>query len=501
MVTKITMPPGGQTTNESLIVKWHKVVGDNVKKGDVLFEIETDKAVMEIESFTDGILLAARYAEGEYASTGEVVAYIGNEGERIPDDFIAHSGRVTIEKETEAKEIAVKYATANGGKVKEAIAKEIGVKEAEAKEEVVKETAAKERTVKETVLFEEDEYQPIIKKEDSTKFQKESFSSKAPASEGFAPGSTAKESFSSKAQMPESFAPNVYSTGTNITGTLASPAARLIAKQEKIEINTVSKAFPGQIVKRADVESYIKKNIAKAEVEKSYNSEDFHYVETTSMRKTIARRMAESVSTAPVFYVTVEVDMTNAIKLRVELNDYLKVSEVKVSFNDIIMKCASKAIEKFPLINSTYGEDRIKVYNNVNFGLAVGLDKGLLVPVVRGINRKSLSEIARENAENIVRAKNGKLKTEQMSGATITLSNLGMFGVECFTAIISQPESCILAVGSIIEKPVIMDGAVVPRHMMSITATFDHRVIDGNAGAEFLREVRTLLEKPQLLLV
>lgn len=447
MATKITMPPGGQTTNESMIVKWHKAAGDSVKKGDVLFEIETDKAVMEIESFVDGIFLASKYAEGEYASTGEIVAYIGNEGEKLPDDF------------------------------KGATVKENAAKETEAKEEKEEETKANKAAANEAASDDkDDEYQPIMKKDVAVK-----------------PEAVIPLMIKDTAVNPETViiqqAAHVY----DASKTLASPAARLLAKQEKVGIGAVGQGIPGQIVKRADVENHIKKNAVK-------DVEDYYYIDTSSMRRTIARRMIESVSAAPTFYVTVEVDMTGAMGLRQELNDYLKNTGVKVSFNDIIIKYVSKAIEKYPLINSTYGEDRIKVYKNVNFGLAVGLDKGLVVPVVKDVNKKSLAEIAGENAKNIDRAKSGKLQAAQMSGGTITLSNLGMFGVECFTAIINQPESCILAVGGIFEKPVIMNGAVVPRHMMSITATFDHRVIDGAVGAEFLKEVRALLEKPMLLL-
>jgi pyruvate dehydrogenase E2 component (dihydrolipoamide acetyltransferase) len=196
-----------------------------------------------------------------------------------------------------------------------------------------------------------------------------------------------------------------------------------------------------------------------------------------------------------------EIDMTRALELRLILNEHLKNSGIKISFNDIIMKCVSKAIEAHPIINSTYNEEKIKVYKNVNFGLAVGLENGLVVPVLKNANKKSLAEIAKENSENIDKAKKNKLQTSEMTGGTITLSNLGIYGVDCFTAIINQPESCILAIGGIIEIPVVMSGEIVARNIMSITATFDHRVIDGAVGAGFLKDVKALLEKPQLLLL
>ena len=404
MLTKIIMPSGGQTTNESLIVKWNKNVGDIVKKGDVLFEIETDKAVMQIESYADGTLLEVKYAEGEYVTTGEAVAYIGDAGEKLPDDFSAGN---------------------------------VGSKE-------------------------EDEYQPIMKKVQAVEVE---------------------AAVSSKPEAP-------LTDGK----TLASPAARLLARNKSINLNDAAKTLSAQLLKKKDIAEYIQKR-------SDTGAQEYYFIDTTSMRKTIARRMTESVSTAPHFTVSTDIDMTQAIELRQVLNEYLKADGVKVSFNDIIIKCVSKAIEKYRIINSTYNDDKIKVYNNVNFGLAVGLENGLVVPVVRQTDKKSIADIAKENSENIDKAKSGKLQAANMSGGTITLSNLGMYGVDCFTAIINQPESCILAVGGVIEKPVVYNSVISPRHMMRITASFDHRVIDGAVGAAFLKEVRNLLEKPQLLLI
>lgn len=392
MLSKIIMPSGGQTTDESMIVKWYKKIGDQVKKGDVIFEIETDKAVMEIESFAEGTLLEVKYPEGEYAATGETVAIIGEADEKLPSDFAISS------------------------------------------------------------VKEDDEYQPIVKKEIEIKQEEKPV--------------------------------------------LASPFARQLARNMKLDINEIVKSTSIQPVKKIDVENYIKKN-NKLEQE----LEDFYLIKTTPMRKIIAKRMLESISTIPHYNVSMEVDMNRAIEVRQLLNDHVKSSGLKISFNDIIIKCVSKAIEMHPIINSTYGEDEIKVYKNVNFGLAVGLENGLVVPVLRNANQKSIRVIAEENLENIGKAKKNQLQPSDMTGGTITLSNLGMYGVNCFTAIINQPESCILAIGSIIEKPVVLKGEIVPRHRMNITATYDHRVIDGAVGADFLKDVKALLEKPELLLL
>lgn len=462
MAIKITMPPGGQTTDESMIAKWHKAVGDSVKKGEVLFEIETDKATIEIESFADGVLLEIKYQEGESVSTGEVVAYIGDKDEKVPEDS----------KPSQAQEDSLQE-----NRIEEKIGKADPIKENRAGEDIIKKDIVKNE--------EEDEYQPIIKTKNGAELTA---------------GSTSK--------------------------ILASPAAKFLAKQYHLNLAELGKKFPGQILKRKDVENCIDENRnastnssttvgksistntgisvstnANMENAKPLMEEEYDSIITTPMRKTIARRMMESVSVAPCYNISIEIDMTRAIALHQEFNDHIKERGFKISFNDIMMKCASKAIEKNRMINSSYGEDEIKVYHDVNFGLAVGLENGLVVPVVRHTNRKPITDIAKENSENIAKARSGKLQAAQMSGGTITLSSLGSFGIDSFTAIINQPESCILAVGSIIDKPVVQNGEIVSKPMMNITATFDHRVIDGAAGAAFLRDVKALLEKPNLLLM
>lgn len=400
-MNKIMMPPGGQTTDESLIIKWHKKVGEKVSRGDVLFDIETDKAALEVESYCEGYLRAAMYEEGDKASTGDVIAYIGGLDEPLPFET-----PININKSLEANI--------------------------------------------------EDEYQPIMK--------------------------------SVKSQSSKVF---------------SSPLAKKMAKDSRIQLSDIPSPTTG-IIKKKDVLEYLNKiDITKvAETQKSNKcvEEEFYYVPTSTMRKVIAKRMCESVNRVPHYAVSMDIDMTACIKLRETLNSYL-AGDVKISFNDILAKCVAKAITKFPLINSTYADDQIKIYKNVNIGLAVSVNEGLVVPVVKNVNNKSISEIASENTENIKKSKDGKLTSQEISGGTITISNLGMFGVEHFTAIINQPESCILAVGSIKEKAVSINREIVSRDIMNITASFDHRVIDGAVGADFLREVKKILEKPELLLI
>ena len=404
MLTKIIMPSGGQTTNESLIVKWHKKVGDDIKRGEAFFDIETDKATLEVESYGEGTILAIYHNEGEYVSTGDIVAYIGAHGEKLPEDGI-------------------------------------------------KATNAGERASNDS----DDEYQQIMKKKDINK--------------------------------KDENVPDVKPVPSHPDKLLASPAARKLAADSGISLKEIAGRTFGQPVKRADVEQYLAG-------EREKDAQDYYLIDASPMRKIIAVRMVESISVAPHFTVSVDIDMTEAISLRQFLNEHLKNDGVKVSFNDIIIKCASKAIEKYPMINSTFDREKIKVYKNVNFGLAVGIENGLVVPVVKETNRKSIPEIALLNKANIEKAKAGRLQQSDMTGGTITLSNLGMYGVKCFTAIINQPESCILAIGSIEERAVAVNGQLAVKHMLTVTASFDHRVIDGTVGAAFLKEMKELLEKP-----
>jgi pyruvate dehydrogenase E2 component (dihydrolipoamide acetyltransferase) len=402
MVQKIIMPSGGQTTDEMLILRWNKNPGDLVKTGDVLFEIETDKASMSVESYAEGTLLAINYKEGEKVKTGEIVAYIGDAGDKIPED----QGEKILKPEEKkmAPEIIVNNAVDNKDKIRENSLKKIDLK-------------------------------------------------------------------------------IVY----------ASPLAKNKARIENIKIEDIANHFSKNLIKRADIDNYIR------DKQSSDAEGGYYFLETTSMRKTIAKRMKESVSISPHYIVSVDVDMTEVVSLRKKLNEYLAGKEYKITYNDILMKIAAKAIGSFPLINSSYQEEKIKVFNDINFGLAVGLDNGLIVPVVKQVNNKSISEIALANIKNIAAAKNNKLQESDITGGTITLSNLGMFGINNFTAVINQPESCILAVGGIIEKPVVKDYQIVIKEMMNITGSFDHRVIDGTLGAAFLKMVKEIIENPQHL--
>lgn len=404
------MPSGGQTTDQLVILQWEKKIGDFVRRGDILFEIETDKANLSVESYAEGTLLEIKHGDGTQVKVGEIVAYIGSPDDKLP------SGNDKNEPSQENSQL-----THNG---------------------IHPEKIAGNNN-------------PI-----------------AP---------------------PE---------GTEI---YASPLARSYARKENIDLADVARFTTKTPIKKDDVTKYLSHLINNRKTNNNDDNRnaitgDSYFVEVSPMRRAIAKRMKESVSVAPHYFVSVDIDITEVIALRKKLNDNMVRSQVRISYHDIIMKAVAKTIEWHPLINSTFLEDKIEVHRKVNFGLAVAVEEGLVVPVVNDVNTKSLGEVARENTGNIEKARLGKLRTQDMSGGTITLSNLGMYGMKEFTAIINQPESCILAVGSILEKPVSINRKAEVRDIMNITASFDHRVVDGATGAAFLQEVKRMLENPHMLM-
>lgn len=402
MATQIIMPSGGQTTNEMMVIEWHKKVGDPVRRGDTLFSIETDKATMDVESHAEGILLEIYHGADETVSAGEPMALVGEAGEA------AHG-------ETGPAPAAPADA--------------------------------------------EPEPAPAARPPE-------------PAAEG----------------APESAAGPLT----------ASPAARKAAAEAGIALPRVAGETGRLPVKRADVTLALERLRVGGGAD---GEADADVAEASAMRRAIARRMMESAAGAPQYFVSVDVDMENAMALRARLNDRLGAGGVKAGYHDILMKCACAAIARHPLVNASYDDGRITTHRHVHFGLAVGLPGGLVVPVVRNADRKGIAALAAENARNIGKAREGRLRPDDLSGGTITLSNLGMYGVSSFTAILNRPEACILAAGGILEKPVVRGGAVVAGRVMNLTATFDHRLIDGAAGAAFLQDLKRLLEDPALLLL
>ena len=427
MAEVIRMPRMSDTMEEGNIVAWLAKVGDKLSPGDVLAEVETDKATMELESFHEGYLLYIGVAEGPVPVDG-ILAVIGDKGEDYKAALAAEekSNGAVEEKPTEAK--------------------------TESKEEVKsapKATESKKETIAEV---------PAQSSEDSR--------------------------------------------------VKASPLAKSIAKEAGIDINGIQGSGDhGRIIKK-DVEDFIANGGSKsssdggsAVAKQSLRVDsDFQYgeVPVSQMRKVIARRLGESKFSAPHFYLTIEINMDNAVNARKEIN---AVGDVRISFNDLVVKAAAMALRKNPAVNSSWLGDKIRYNEDINIGVAVAVPDGLLVPVVKDCDLKSLSMINREVKNLAGKAKDKKLQPAEMTGNTFTISNLGMFGIDEFTAIINPPDACIMAVGSIFQKPVVKDGQIVIGNIMKVTLSCDHRVVDGVLGAQFLDTFRNMLEQPLRLLV
>jgi pyruvate dehydrogenase E2 component (dihydrolipoamide acetyltransferase) len=424
MAEVILMPKLSDTMTEGVVAEWHKKVGDTVSSGELLAEIETDKATMEFESFYDGILLHIGIEKGATAPVNNVLAIIGEKGE----------------------DIQALLADAKKG--------------ADAPAETPKEDAAPAEEKKETP-------EPV------------------------------KEEKSTPVAKP---APQPVAQTSGDGRIFASPLAKKLAEDKGIDVNRVQGSGEnGRIVKR-DVENYIpyerpaggNYSAAPAGTE-SYRDEN-----VSQMRKVIAKRLAESKFTAPHFYLTLEIDMDNAIVARKAMNAQ---EGVKVSFNDMVVKAVAMSLRKHPTVNSAWMGDFIRRNDHIHIGVAVAVEDGLLVPVVRFADTKGLSQIGTEVKDFAQKAKDKKLQPQDWEGNTFTISNLGMFGIEEFTAIINPPDSCILAVGGIKQVPVVKNGQVVPGNVMKVTLSCDHRVVDGASGSEFLNTFKSYLENPVMMLV
>ncbi|HMQ06974.1 MAG TPA: pyruvate dehydrogenase complex dihydrolipoamide acetyltransferase [Saprospiraceae bacterium] len=430
MAEVIRMPRLSDTMEEGNIVGWLKNVGDKVQPGDVLAEVETDKATMDLESFQEGTLLYIGVKEGPVAVDG-IIAIIGAEGEDY-QSLLQDSG--TSEKE-------------NNNAKKESNSSDSG--------QPSKQLETQEKGVK-------------------------------------------------KADQQKDSAPLTHSASSDHEARVkASPLAKSMAKEAGIEIDTLQGSGEGGRIIKRDIEDYIKNPPQKTVAALStsyYTNSGIEYGEkpVSQMRKTIARRLSESKFSAPHFYLTIEINMDEAVRARKMVNE---VSEQRISFNDIIIKACAVALRKHPAVNSSWLGDKIRTHEEINIGVAVAVEEGLLVPVVRNADAKPLSWINQEVRELAGKAKERKLKPEEMQGNTFTISNLGMFDIDEFTAIINPPDACILAVGSIIQKPIIKNGEIAIGNMMKVTLSCDHRVVDGAKGAQFLQSVKAMLENPLMIIV
>ena len=559
MAEAILMPRLSDTMTEGVIAAWHKKVGDAVKKGDLLAEVETDKATMELESYKDGTLLHIGSDKGGKLQVNDLLAIIGAPGEDItgllkssnaqPADAPAPADKKTEpKKDTKAapakKETAgAAIATTSGdagmdlSKIEEVILmprlsdtmtegviagwhKKVGdaVKKGDllADVETDKATMELESYKNGTLLYigaQKGDKVPvnallcIIGEEGKVDVNKIVAVAKAggvsaPAkTEAAADDKTVKE-----AEVPATTnAPSVE--GGSNGRVKASPLAKKLAAEKGINISSVHGSGDGGRITKADIDNY---KPAAASVATSTAAStapvstapagqvSFDETPVSQMRKVIAKRLADSKFSAPHFYVTMSIDMDKAVESRVKLNE---VSKVKISFNDMVLKACALALKQHPAVNSSWLGDKIRTNHHVNIGVAVAIPDGLLVPVIRFADTKSLSQIGAEVKDLAQKAKDKKLQPADWEGNTFTISNLGMFGVDEFTAIINPPDACILAVGGIQVIPVVKDGQVKPGNVMKVTLSCDHRVVDGATGSAFLLTLKGLLEEPLRMLI
>lgn len=546
MAEVVRMPKMSDTMTEGVIAKWHKKVGDKVSSGDLIAEVETDKATMDFESYQEGTLLYIGPKEGEAVPIDAVIAVLGEEGEdyqallngnggaspSTKEDKKEEEAPAQEETEDEGEEVSAESLgatvitmpllsdTMTEGviaewhfKVGDKIKSDDVIADVETDKATMEVTAYAEGTllyigVEKGQAAKVNDIIAIVGKEgtDVTPLLKQK-SNKPKKQEA-----PKKEEASTSAANEPSQAESKEVTSSDSSRVKASPLARKIAKEKGIDLNELKgSAENGRIIKK-DVESFTPAAKQKTEapaaapsaesksvtIPQFIGEERFTEKPVTQMRKTIAKRLSESLFTAPHFYVTVKVDMDSAISARNKINE---VAPVKVSFNDLVIKAVAVALKQHPNVNSSWLGDKIRYNEHVNIGVAIAVDEGLLVPVVRFADGKTLSHISAEVKDFAQRAKAKKLQPKDWEGSTFTVSNLGMFGVDEFTAIINPPDSCILAIGGIQQVPVVKNGAVVPGNIMKITLSCDHRVVDGATGAAFLQTVKSLLEEPVRLLV
>ncbi|MEN9336319.1 MAG: hypothetical protein RLZZ500_1306 [Bacteroidota bacterium] len=535
MATVITMPRLSDTMTEGTVATWLKKVGDTIKEGDILAEIETDKATMEFESFNSGVLLHIGIEEGQSAPVDSLLAIIGTAGEDISGLLNGGAPAPAAEATSapiEAPFINAAPATAPSGiqvitmpRLSDTMTtgtvatwlKKVGeaVKEGDilAEIETDKATMEFESFHSGTLLYigiQEGESAPVdsvlaIIGAAGTDVAAYAESLKAGGAPVAAPAPEASSAPTPVAAPTASAAP-VSNEGGRV---FASPLARQIAKEKGIDLNQVKGSGENGRIVKSDVENFTAAPtpapVATATAEAAAPVKPFvpagaefsEQIKNSQMRKTIARRLSESIFTAPHFYLTIEVAMDEAMKSRSVINT---VPDTKVSFNDMVIKACAMALKKHPKVNSQWSDDAITINHHVHVGVAVAVEDGLVVPVVRFTDQMSLSQIGSSVKDLAGKARNKKLQPSEMEGSTFTVSNLGMFGITEFTSIINQPNSAILSVGAIIQKPVVRDGQIVVGHTMNVTLACDHRTVDGATGAEFLQTLRTFLENPVTML-
>ena len=429
MAEIVKMPKLSDTMTEGVVAKWYKKVGDKVKSGELLADIETDKATMEFESFQTGTLLFVGVETGKAAPVDSILAILGNEGENI-QEIIKNENLIKNE------ELRIKNSKVgeNSSKLENKIYATLDSK---------------------TVHITHNKQQTTSNDQQATNNEQRTTNNRAKS----------------------------------------SPLAKKLAEEKGIDISVMKGSGDnGRIVKR-DIEDF---KINSGSYLQAITKESFYEEDVSQMRKTIAKRLAESKFSAPHFYLTMEINMDQIVETRKQMNETLNE---KISFNDFVIKAAAVALRKNLKVNSSWQGDAIRYNEHIHIGVAVAVDEGLVVPVIRFADSKSFKQIGQEVKAYAQKAKDKKLQPTDWSGNTFTISNLGMFGIEEFTAIINTPDACIMAVGAIRQIPIVKNNVVVPGNVMKVTLSCDHRVVDGATGAAFLQTFKKLLENPVLMLI
>ncbi|MDC0571397.1 pyruvate dehydrogenase complex dihydrolipoamide acetyltransferase [Flavobacteriaceae bacterium] len=547
MAIVVNMPRLSDTMEEGTVASWLKNVGDRVEEGDILAEIETDKATMEFESFNEGTLLHIGVQEGETTKVDELLAIIGEEGEDISEllngtttNQVAENEIPTIEdvsvKENEsapetntAEELPEGVVVITMPRLSDTMEegtvaswlKNVGdfVQEGDILAEIETDKATMEfesfnegtllytgLTVGETAKV--DDLLAIIGPEGTdVSAVADNFTAVSAPSEPVEETTpqpkvleTPKTAVVEQEVVSEPKAETAVVNSTN-GRIFISPLAKKIAEEKGIPLHQVKGSGEnGRIIKR-DVEDFTPAAATTTNSVAKFvatGQEDFDEIKHSQMRKVIAKRLGESKFSAPHYYLAVEFDMDNAIAFRQQFNS---IPDTKISFNDIVVKACALALRQHPQVNSQWFDDKMKLNNHVHIGVAVAVEDGLVVPVVKFANEQSLPQIGSAVRDFAGRARNKKLTPQEMEGSTFTISNLGMFGIESFTSIINQPNSAILSVGSIVQKPVVKNGQIVVGNTMKLTLACDHRTVDGATGAEFLQTLKGFIENPVTMLV
>ena len=547
MAEVVRMPKMSDTMTDGVIAKWHKQVGDKISSGDLVAEIETDKATMDFESFQEGTLLYIGAKEGEAAPVDSVIAILGEAGEDF-QSLLSGAGTPVVSapeaKSAEIKpaEVAAVTEEVSGNSDADAEAmgatiirmpllsdtmtegviaawhKKVGdkVKSDDALADVETDKATMEVIgyADGTLLYVGVEKGQAAKVNDIIAIVgKEGTDVSALLKSGSKPKVVAAVVAAVEKPAAVESVQVVHTDSDSSSRLKASPLARKIAKDKGIDLAQVKGSAEGGRIVKKDIEGFTPSAVkaivatpaeAKATEVAAIPIPQFTGVEkytekpVSQMRKVIAKRLSESLFTAPHFYLTMSIDMDSAMQARAKINEF---ASVKISFNDIVLKAVAVALKQHPNVNSSWLGDKIRYNEHVNIGVAVAVEDGLLVPVVRFADGKSLSHISAEVKDFAQRAKTKKLQPQDWEGSTFTISNLGMFGIDEFTAIINPPDACILAVGGIQQVPVVKNGAVVPGNVMKVTLSCDHRVVDGATGSAFLQTLKALLEEPVRLLV